>query len=227
MTLSQWHDWCLREGEVPARCAVLTFDDGYRSMLTDALPILDEFGLAGTLFVVTDYIGQTNAYDKQLGSPELEILNWDELAQLKQKGWDIQSHGRQHFAMSQLSDAQVTDELAGSRALLEDRLGDSIKYFCFPYGLYRQNSINLLKNCGYEGAVTCNAGVVADWAEQDPYRLPRVVLDGIEAREDFEFRFTRAYRRLSGCAQWMRKVRGGQEESCPDPSEKDLLKRVP
>ncbi len=227
LSMSQWYALCTERNRIPDKCVVLTFDDGYRSMLTEVAPILEEYGIEATVFVVSDAVGTTNGYDLSLGAPEMRMLDWGELAELRERGWDIQSHSRRHYAMSELSDEQIRDELTGSRAILEERLGVTVKFFCYPYGVFRKNTIELLKKTGYAAAVSCWAGTVSEWSGQDLYRLPRVMMDGIEEKEDVEFRFTRAYRRLSGFAQWMRKMRGLDLESYPDVHESALLKRVP
>ena len=40
------------------RTLAVTFDDGYRSVMTHALPILERLGLPGTVFVPTDFVGR-------------------------------------------------------------------------------------------------------------------------------------------------------------------------
>ena len=63
---------------LPERAALLTFDDGYSSIRTVALPWLRRFGYPAVLFVPTDYIGGTNDFDAG-EEPEEAICDWDDL----------------------------------------------------------------------------------------------------------------------------------------------------
>ncbi len=64
---------------LPARGALLTFDDGYRSFRTHAVPQLLRFGVPALLFVPTDFIGGTNAFDADTREPIERICDWDDL----------------------------------------------------------------------------------------------------------------------------------------------------
>jgi peptidoglycan/xylan/chitin deacetylase (PgdA/CDA1 family) len=69
--------------QLPRRSVVLTFDDGYRSFLQHAFPILKELGFTATLFVYTDYVG---------AGPN--ALGWNDLKRLADEGVQIEAHSK-------------------------------------------------------------------------------------------------------------------------------------
>jgi len=124
----------MREPELlPERSAVLTFDDGYRSMVTVALPCLKRFGYPGVVFVPANFIGGTNAFDLD-NEPEEWMCTWDELRQLEAGGVSVQSHGLTHRPFSELSPSEQRNEIETSKSMLERHLQKTVELFAFPYG---------------------------------------------------------------------------------------------
>ncbi|MDQ2686251.1 MAG: polysaccharide deacetylase family protein, partial [Armatimonadota bacterium] len=108
---------------LPRRTCVITFDDGYRCVGESAVPILAEFGWPATVFVVSDCVGATNAWDRTLGHPELPLMGWEELRQLSGGGWEIGGHTRTHRHLGALTDGEAYQEIADGKAEAEARMG--------------------------------------------------------------------------------------------------------
>ena len=109
------------------RVLAVTFDDGYRSVLELALPILSRLGLPGTVFVPTDFPGggpmAWPGIDGWLGTEhehELQPLSWDELRRLQDAGWEIGSHACSHPHLTRLGDAELERELGRVAAPARD-----------------------------------------------------------------------------------------------------------
>jgi peptidoglycan/xylan/chitin deacetylase (PgdA/CDA1 family) len=119
---------------LPARAVLLTFDDGYRSLLDAALPHLVRFGYPAIVFVPTDYIGGTNAFDADTAEPVEAICGWDDLRELELRGVVVQPHGSSHRRFSSLEPAEREQELRRSRDVLVAGLGRPAEVFAFPYG---------------------------------------------------------------------------------------------
>lgn len=123
---------------LPASTAAvaITFDDGLESVLSEAAPVLAEFNLPATLYVVSDAVGRTNAWRGRAdpGIPLQRTLSWDELGGLMAQGWTIGSHTRSHPRLTRLPDTQVHDELEGSAEMIHARLGTRPDSFAYPYG---------------------------------------------------------------------------------------------
>ncbi|MBU2595377.1 polysaccharide deacetylase family protein [Patescibacteria group bacterium] len=124
---------------------VLTFDDGYKDVVDNALPVLKEYGFRGVVFVIVDNVGKPG------------YLSFDDLALLKNEGWEIGSHSLTHLDLV-VSSAAAKAEIFDSRKILQDRLGIQVNFFCYPAGKYNDSTLSLVKDAGYLGAVTTESG---------------------------------------------------------------------
>jgi peptidoglycan/xylan/chitin deacetylase (PgdA/CDA1 family) len=178
-----------RPNSLPERAALLTFDDGYRSMRTVALPLLLQFGYPAVLFVPTDFIGGRNTFDA--AEPEEALCDWDDLVELERQGVSIQSHGASHRSFSGLTPVAQEEELRRSRTTLEAGLGRRVEVFSYPYGddgvssyPYDDDGANsqvlrkvreTLKRAGYRAGCLYGGGPNRLPAG-DPYRLTRLAV---------------------------------------------------
>ncbi len=118
---------------LPPRSALLTFDDGYRSMRQAAVPLLSDYGFPSVLFVPTSFIGGTNRFDQGV-EPEELICDWDDLLEMQRSGVSLQSHGVTHRHLSELGLDELRHELRASKSALEARTAQPVTLFSFPYG---------------------------------------------------------------------------------------------
>jgi peptidoglycan/xylan/chitin deacetylase (PgdA/CDA1 family) len=106
----------------------ITFDDGLRSVLTTAAPILMDLGLPWSLFVVSDWADGRHTWDDDV------LLDWREIGRLAAAGAEIGSHSATHPDFRWLKTDGMMDELARSRRAIEDRLGIAATSFAIPWG---------------------------------------------------------------------------------------------
>ena len=132
--------------DTPGEKAVLTFDDGYKDVIDNALPVLKKFGFRGVVFIIVNNIGQSG------------YMSFDDLRVLKNEGWEIGSHSLTHPDFKILSDELAKKQIVESKKILEDGLNIKIEYFCYPAGRYNETTVNLVKEAGYVGAVTIKPG---------------------------------------------------------------------
>src|SRR4051794_13684961 len=167
-----------QSGDLPGRAVVVTFDDGYATNLT-AVPILEEFGFPGTVFVVTGFadsraplswygIGDDS---DDLADNEYLPLGWGDLRDLRTHGWEIGSHTVTHPLLTTLDDASLTSELVLSRSRIVEQLGscDSLAY---PYGVADERVARSAAAAGFTAACVLTGAHLADL----PYLRPRVGL---------------------------------------------------
>jgi peptidoglycan/xylan/chitin deacetylase (PgdA/CDA1 family) len=162
---------------LPERAALLTFDDGYLSMRHTALPCLRAFHYPAVLFVPSDFIGKTNAFDEGT-EPEEAICDWDDLRDLERQGVAVQSHGASHRAFSQLALAEQVEELRRSKAVLEAGLDKTVEVFSFPYGDCGPDAQAVgetLRRAGYRAGCLYGGGPV-DLPVANPYQLARIAI---------------------------------------------------
>lgn len=162
---------------LPERAALVTFDDGYRSVHEYALPVLQRHACPALLFVPTDFVGRTNEFDSDVEPPE-PMCSWDELGELSRSGVAVQSHGKTHRAFSDISSAERRREVADSKAALETRLGGPVDVFAYPYGDDADGAGDVraaLAESGYRAAFGYGGGPF-ELGGADRYRLARIAV---------------------------------------------------
>ena len=125
-------------------------------------------GFTATTFLITDYIGKSNAWDIQYTREPLRHLDWNAIEAWKARGFEFASHTATHARLTWLDDARVTDELARSRETLSKRLGDC-PAVAYPFGAVDDRVARLASGAGYSLGFDGVAGI-----EGDPLRLSRV-----------------------------------------------------
>jgi peptidoglycan/xylan/chitin deacetylase (PgdA/CDA1 family) len=160
------------------RAALITFDDGYRSVLEHAAPLLAERGHPAVAFVPTAFVGGRSDWDADTHEPPEPICTWDEVRELHALGISIQSHGISHRPLSRLRPPELETELAGSKAQLEAELGSPVELFSFPYGDAGRDAAEVraaLVRAGYRGACLYGGGPLKPPVD-DPFALPRIAV---------------------------------------------------
>lgn len=134
--------------ELPEKPILLTFDDGYIDNYEEAFPILQEFGYKGTFFVVTEFIDAGRE----------GYMTWEMIEEMAQAGQRIESHSRTHPDLSTKSRDGLIWEILGSQETLTAHIGYKPRYFCYPGGTYNDETIQILKELDFWGAVTTENG---------------------------------------------------------------------
>lgn len=161
-------EWLLR---VPAEreALALTFDDGYADFAELAWPVFRHNDLPVTLFVVSARAGGQSDWGG--GTPVRPLLAWDALKRLVDKGLLLGSHSRTHRDLTQLSDAELEDEVAGSAAEIERHAGLRPKVFSHPFGRSDER-VRAVVAKHYE--LACGQRLGAITAQDPPFDLPRL-----------------------------------------------------
>ena len=68
------------------KVVAITFDDAYQSAYTHAYPVLKEINAPATIYVITDYVGEENSWDLNVGNIKFRHTSWQELRELKVNG---------------------------------------------------------------------------------------------------------------------------------------------
>jgi peptidoglycan/xylan/chitin deacetylase (PgdA/CDA1 family) len=106
----------------------ITFDDGWTSVLSKAAPVLRDYNIPWLLFVVTSWSDHKSGWAKE------DILPWRDIDRLMADGAQIGSHSVTHPDFRSIEEAQMIDELGGSRETIRLRLGFAPTTFAIPYG---------------------------------------------------------------------------------------------
>ncbi len=166
---------------------VITFDDGYKSWITDVLPILKKLELPATFFVSSGFIGLSKNEEAIYVKTKLfrtlpprEItgsLNETDVRLLADNGFSIGGHTINHIDLeAPHSIDQLKYEIAEDKSRLERMTGTNINYFSYPTGAYKNPQINLvelLRKLAYKGAVTTITGF--NTINTNPFLLRREI----------------------------------------------------
>jgi peptidoglycan/xylan/chitin deacetylase (PgdA/CDA1 family) len=106
----------------------ITFDDGLRSVMTAAAPILKDYGIPWTVFVVSDWCDQRSSFGADT------FLKWRDVETIMAAGAEIGSHSVTHPNFGALSLGQMQDELGRSRQVIAERVGLAAPTFAIPFG---------------------------------------------------------------------------------------------
>jgi peptidoglycan/xylan/chitin deacetylase (PgdA/CDA1 family) len=160
--------WKRGEKNIPPRCAVITFDDGWKSQYEVAWPILKKLGYPVTLFLYTEGIAGGS-----LGGGQ--AITWEMLGDMRDNGVDIEAHSATHQDLREghtvmimepdrkrtkkkLTGAEyeqwLQNEVVGCKTLLEQRLAIKINSFAVPFGNYNEHVKEVARNAGYEAMFT-------------------------------------------------------------------------
>jgi peptidoglycan/xylan/chitin deacetylase (PgdA/CDA1 family) len=101
------------------------------------------------------------------------VLSWDQLRELRRDGVTVAAHTRNHPALTKLPLAEARTEINGSRADLIRELGSAPGIFSYPFGEHNDAAVGLVRDAGFEIAVTCLGGYSCI-RSSDPLRLRRI-----------------------------------------------------
>lgn len=154
---------------VPDKSVAITFDDGYSSVLTEALPLLEARGWPFTVFV------NTEAIDDAYGG----YLSWDQIREIGQRGGTIGNHSVTHAHLIRRNGDEpvaewrqrISDEIETAGARLRSEAGAyTIPVFAYPYGEYTTELKEIVASHGLYG-VGQHSGAIG--TESDFLALPR------------------------------------------------------
>jgi peptidoglycan/xylan/chitin deacetylase (PgdA/CDA1 family) len=145
----------------PGKPVVVSFDNGYASQYTNALPVLKRLG----------WVGVENIQLSGL-PPSQGGLTGAQVRGLLAAGWELDTQGMSHADLITLDAAGLHDQIDTARQTLRSRYHVPVNWFCYPSGHYNSTVIAAVRAAGFVGSTT----VVPGWASRadDPYRLPRL-----------------------------------------------------
>jgi len=163
----------LHDSDLPDRAVAITFDDGFRSVVEHAAPMLHARSLPATVFAVAGHLGGENDWPTQpKRAPRRPLASAEDLTELVAEGWEIGCHGLRHAPLAGASPGTLDKELIDARRDLAQATGTEVRAFAFPYGaLPGADGRDILAH-HYAAACTTDLGRVR--SDSDVLALPRV-----------------------------------------------------
>jgi peptidoglycan/xylan/chitin deacetylase (PgdA/CDA1 family) len=181
LSLQQFLDYMDNKSSaaMPSKPVLLTFDDGYADNYVHVMPILQELDFHATIFISP---GTTE---------DGYFLNWDQIKEMQQAGWDIQPHGMTHPHLPKLTAVQQAYEITEAKRQIEVQLGIQSQVFCYPYGERNAYTIKVLEEQGFRYAFTIEQGVTT--RAQNRFALKRLFVNGEDPIERWISRLEAAF----------------------------------
>lgn len=175
-----WDEW----NDLPDKAVAITFDDGYADNLVHALPLLEKYDACATLYLVVDrherdwstakkahHDSGELARERKLSDEEVRIM-------LASGRFELASHTLTHINMPATPIENKRHELMESKRLLEEAFSVPIRSFAYPFGLWGEGDAVLVRESGYDTAVTTVDGIDTHDPRPDPMRLQRIKVSG-------------------------------------------------
>jgi peptidoglycan/xylan/chitin deacetylase (PgdA/CDA1 family) len=145
---------------IPKKSIVITFDDGYKTVYTNAFPTIKKYGYPACVFLPTEAIERHYP----------DYMNLSQIKQMRKFGIDFQSHSYSHPRMAykpkNISEKEyenfLTSQLIKSKAFFEKYLGYAPTMFAIPYGEYNKTVINIAIKSGFSAIFTQDTGAVSN-----------------------------------------------------------------
>jgi peptidoglycan/xylan/chitin deacetylase (PgdA/CDA1 family) len=135
-----------------ARKILLTFDDGYEDLYDIYVGELERRGVPLLVFLPTDYVGRTNDWDLSLGRKPSRHLTWDRITELAERGVCFGSHGASHRDLTCMSPEDLAEEVARSKAAIEERTRRAVTTLSYPFGRYNTRVRMAVREAGFTTA---------------------------------------------------------------------------
>ncbi|MDO5449494.1 MAG: polysaccharide deacetylase family protein [Akkermansia sp.] len=176
ISMQEFLEWRFGARKLPAKCVLITMDDGWRSVYTDAYPILRAYKYPFHLFLYTEFLSGRGTSM----SPAM-------IKEMMEHGASIGSHSashpypktwKSHEAKGPEEYAKFVDkELGDSQKRLEKLFG-GINTYCYPGGYHTPVMLERMPGYGYVAAFTVIPGKVTD--TEDPFQIHRYMVFGTD-----------------------------------------------
>lgn len=173
------------------RAVLLTFDDGYDSVLTEAAPILQAAGVPAVCYVCPGMLGRSSLW--MAGAPDHQLMSAEEVRRLPELGITVGGHGHDHTAMDSVAPAELALHTSQARLRLQELMGHQPRTFAYPYGAHDESARQAVRAAGFAAAFAVYDGR-GQWA------LPRVDVNSLDTPRTFALKLSPAYPRIRRAA---------------------------
>jgi peptidoglycan/xylan/chitin deacetylase (PgdA/CDA1 family) len=203
----------------------VTFDDGYDSVVTQALPILETLSIPATVFLTTGFLDGAVSPPWQSSNPALlseyrsqaehfQPLSWQQARELAAHPlFRVGSHTVSHPLLGIAPENSAREELVRSKLIIIDRLGVTPDFFAYPFGVWRYGAYSdltekLLSETGYRCSLTSEISRAR--VGNGPWRIPRMSLTEEDTGAD-------AVARAAGAYDWVGTAQVIYQSIFPNP----------
>ena len=151
----------VKSGKFPPKTIAITFDDGYENNYINAYPILKEYKIPATIFIVPNFIGKDG------------YLTWDQVIEMSNSGViSIGNHTMSHGYLPSFQGEKLNTEITDSKKIIEDRIKKEVLSFSYPLGGFNDLVRDKVIESGYKIAAAVNPG--KNYPKHDLFAMKRV-----------------------------------------------------
>lgn len=175
ITMDEFTAWKNQGKEIPKKSVLLTFDDGWKSVYTDAYPILKEFGYPFTLYLYKNYVDGGG-----------KALTTEMIREMLANGASLGSHSVSHaYPITVKSyrkkgpaayDAYLRKEMGESKRFIESKFPVKVTSYAYPGGFFTEEMTKLGEEFGYHHLFTVIPGMIKRSLPNSS--LPRFIILG-------------------------------------------------
>jgi peptidoglycan/xylan/chitin deacetylase (PgdA/CDA1 family) len=159
-------------GERTGKVFGVTFDDGFRNVYVNALPVLTELGFTSTNYLVANQFDGGNVWDANNNVPFSPLMTITEAKSWSKAGQEVGSHTLDHVHLPELPFNEARTQIVESRRILSEAVEQEVTAFCYPYGHFNAEHVEMAAEAGYKNATTTQRGLAG--SKDDAFLLPRV-----------------------------------------------------
>jgi peptidoglycan/xylan/chitin deacetylase (PgdA/CDA1 family) len=183
ISLKTLEDYIAGKVAITKPSVVLTFDDGYKDILT-MKEYFKKNNITPALFILAN---TKNPNWKELGSKR-SFLTKREILSLHKAGWEIGCHSATHANLATLSEKELQEEIVAAKKALQNNLGITIAYFAYPRGKYNNTVLQFVKKAKFRMALTMDDGIIRP--NINLLTVPRVGVDRTHTFKEFTSAFS-------------------------------------
>lgn len=174
-----------QNGQFPKGGVALTFDDGWKDNYLNAFPVLKQFGIKATIFIIPSSIGQMSSGATAEGEQPHEHMSEAEIMEMSRAGIEFGSHTMTHQLLNQIPEAEIVSEVTGAKQAIESLVQQPCWTLAYPAGFVTETARQAVAQAGHIGAFSTVYG--------PDDRVDLFALNRIEVlrRDRFTFQFAR------------------------------------
>lgn len=131
---------------LPDKSVLITLDDGYLDNYTNVFPILQQYNMKASFYIITGMIGEDDR------------LTASQIREMQAAGMDFGSHTVTHRFLGELTPPEMKTELINSKHVLEQLLGKAVDFIAYPGGSYNNDTLKIVKEVGYKAGFSTHYG---------------------------------------------------------------------
>jgi len=170
---------------IPGNTVIITFDDGYENLYTNAYPVLKKYNIPAVMFIIVGNHDQPTYLSKK------------QLKELADNGIDIGDHTLNHAWLPGCDDKKLAEEISGSKNELEGITGKRVDFISYPLGGFDQRVRTAVMKAGYKAACATHPGIYS--ANNDLYAFKRIKITNRDSGMMISFWF-----KATGYYTWFR-----------------------